>query len=61
MQVPSSYGFGMVEKSHVRGISIDKRQYFAIAWGKLQHKGGEKGQKKKFLSASYIPLTKLKN
>ena len=45
-QVPSSYGFGMVEKLHVRGISSDNIQYFSIAWRKALHKGGERGQKK---------------
>ena len=45
-QVPSSQGFGMVEKLCVRGISIDNRQYFAIIWVKTWHKGGERGQKK---------------
>jgi hypothetical protein len=38
----------MVKKGCVRGISIDNRQYFAIALGKIWKKGGEKGQKKKF-------------
>ena len=32
----------------MRGISIDNGPYFAMALGKIWHKGGEKGQKKKF-------------
>ena len=45
-QVPSFYGFGMVEKGYVRGISIDNRQYFSIAMGKTGTKV-VKGDKKK--------------
>ena len=45
-QVPSSYGFGMIEKWHLRGISIDKRQYFSVALGNTWHAGGERVHKK---------------
>ena len=48
-QVPSSYCFGMVEKWHVRGISIGNRQYFSIAFGKTWQKGSESVQQQKGL------------
>ena len=33
-QVPSYYSFGLIEKWHLRGISIDNRQYFfLLLWG----------------------------
>ena len=44
-QVPSSYGIGMVEKWHMRGNSIDDRQYFSIDREKTWHTGGERVQK----------------
>ena len=51
---PCSYGFGMIEIRHLRGISVDNRQYVSIALGNTWHKSGERVQKKKlreFLSA----------
>ena len=36
----------MFEKGHVRGNSIDNRQYFSIFFGTQGHKGGERGPKK---------------
>ena len=52
----------MVEKGHVRGISIDIIQYLSISWGKTRHKDGERGQKQEVqvnLSSSDIPLATL--
>ena len=46
-QVPSSFGFGMVEKWHLRGINIDKRHSFSIALGNTWHTGGKGVQKKR--------------
>ena len=51
---PSSYGFGMVKNYHVRGISIDNRQYLSIALGKTWHTGGERVQKKVQVISKYI-------
>ena len=62
-QVPSTYSFIMVEKWHVRGNSIDNRQYLSIAWGKTGAQRWCKGTKKKVrrcMSASYIILAKIK-
>ena len=61
-QVPSFYGLGMVKKIHVRGNSIENRQFFSIAWGKTGAQKWCKGTKEEFgwfLSASYIPLANI--
>ena len=65
IQVPSTYGLGMVKKWHIRGNSNDNTQSILLVWGRQAHKGGVRGPRRgsggrgRVLSASYIPLANI--